>query len=171
VDRAQHIPVAASAAATGILVDQLGKTLVRANLRLCTEPPIRLCDRIDLPGPLGILRTENPYGALGLIDAGSLGIVALAAIVIIALAIRRSGMSPFMAISVGLFIGGSLANLLDRLLFGSVTDFIDLRWGLAEASLVLNPADIALIIGAALFWCAVLGGRASRRSGLPVVGA
>jgi len=52
----------------------------------------------------------------------------------------------------GMMLGGAVGNLLDRVRFGAVTDFIDLRvWP------IFNFADTALTVGAflLLLWGAV----------------
>jgi signal peptidase II len=46
-------------------------------------------------------------------------------------------------------IGGALGNLIDRLRFGQVTDFIDVYWGDAHFP-AFNVADSAITIGAVL---------------------
>jgi len=52
----------------------------------------------------------------------------------------------FMKVGMTLIIGGALGNLIDRLRFGYVVDFIDFRfWP------VFNIADMALCVGAAFF--------------------
>lgn len=162
MQRLRGLAAAAGSAAAVVIIDQGGKTLVRDGLRLCSEPPVALCDRIAIIGPLGILRTINDNGAFGIIDASSLALVALGAMAVIGLVIRRYGLSLVLALAVGLLIGGSLGNLWDRVAFGTVTDFIDLRWGPADTGLVLNPADIALLAGGGMFWFAVLGRRLER---------
>lgn len=47
-------------------------------------------------------------------------------------------------IAIGLFIGGSIGNLLDRLIFGEVTDMFDVR---ILNSPIFNMADIFLVCG------------------------
>jgi signal peptidase II len=157
-----------------MVVDQLTKTVVRAGMNICSAPPVSLCDHRGLFGPIGLLRTENAGSAFGLID-GNWGLLALLllALSIMAGELKALSISRWMIVSVALQMGGLLANLADRLLHGAVTDFIDLRIGMAEKGLVLNPADIALAIGGAMFFLAlhrrldrasrqnVLGGRAS----------
>ena len=52
--------------------------------------------------------------------------------------------------ALGLLVGGSLGNLVDRLRFGYVTDFIDLRlWGNFHWP-AFNLADLAIVMGAIL---------------------
>ena len=55
--------------------------------------------------------------------------------------------SRLVKISLGLFLGGSLGNLLDRVRFGYVTDFIDFNlWGDYHWP-AFNLADAAIVVG------------------------
>jgi signal peptidase II len=48
-------------------------------------------------------------------------------------------------------VGGSLGNLLDRLILGHVTDFFDVRlWGGYHWP-AFNVADVGILLGAILF--------------------
>lgn len=65
-------------------------------------------------------------------------------------------------LSLGLFVGGSLGNLLDRVRFGAVTDFVDVRlWGKVHW-FTFNVADAAIIVGIALFALLISGVRLTR---------
>ena len=60
--------------------------------------------------------------------------------------VARAGTGPLMAISLGLVIGGALANGLDRMLHGGVVDYVSLHvfgfyW------YVFNIADAAIVAG------------------------
>ena len=48
-----------------------------------------------------------------------------------------------------LVLGGAIGNLLDRIRFGSVVDFLDFYWGIHHWP-AFNVADSAICIGAAL---------------------
>lgn len=73
--------------------------------------------------------------------ASSLLVIAL--IVFYALYCRRLGL--FLSIAMGLILGGAIGNLIDRLVFGHVIDFLDFRiWP------VFNIADSSITIGAIL---------------------
>lgn len=67
------------------------------------------------------------------------------------------------ALPVALIIGGALGNLLDRLIHGQVTDFIQVYWH-AWSFAAFNVADSAITVGAvALMGFGLFGG--SERSG------
>ena len=53
------------------------------------------------------------------------------------------------ALPLSLVIGGALGNLIDRVRFGQVTDFIDVYWGEAHFP-AFNVADSAISVGAVL---------------------
>ena len=48
-------------------------------------------------------------------------------------------------VALGLLIGGSVSNLVDRVRLGHVTDFLDLRYWPA-----FNLADVCIVVGVAL---------------------
>ena len=64
--------------------------------------------------------------------------------------------SAVTAAAAGLIAGGAIGNLVDRLRFGAVTDFIDLHWGAAHWP-TFNLADAAIVCGVALLLLTVRG--------------
>jgi signal peptidase II len=54
------------------------------------------------------------------------------------------------AVGLALFIAGGISNWVDRLLYGSVVDFLNVGIGGLRTG-VFNVADVAIMIGAALF--------------------
>ena len=73
--------------------------------------------------------------------------VSVAAIVVFTIWMLRAG-NRFYAAALGLVIGGAAGNLLDRLVFGAVVDFMSLYWGDFEWY-VFNIADAAIVAGVA----------------------
>ena len=54
------------------------------------------------------------------------------------------------ALALGLILGGAVGNILDRVRFGYVVDFLNLHFGAWSPFLVFNLADAAISIGVAL---------------------
>ena len=146
-------PVAVLALTAGVTfaVDQIAKAVIRHELTLCSAPPVSVCDRVSIAEPLGLLRTENADGALGLLAGSAIGPVMIVLLGILFWRAAQLSWTPLLASAIGLQLGGLLANLADRAMFGAVTDFIDIRWGVADQGLVLNPADIGLAVGGLIF--------------------
>ena len=74
---------------------------------------------------------------------------------IVYLARRLPAGEPWMSLGLGLVLGGAVGNALDRVLAGSVTDFIDFR-----VFPVFNVADMGITVGAVLLaWRLYAGSR------------
>ena len=79
----------------------------------------------------------------------------------------RKAERPLFAVSVGLIIGGAIGNAIDRVRFGAVADFIDVRH-LLYFPWIFNVADSAISIGICLLLVDMLrqdarGGRRGSR--------
>ena len=106
-----------------------------------------LADRpIDLPGPLDLRLVHNTGVAFGVgsaLPAGAMvAFTAAVAVTVAVLAARGALGSPAAA---GLVVGGALANVVDRLLGGSVVDVFDLGWWPT-----FNVADVCITVGVGL---------------------
>jgi len=53
----------------------------------------------------------------------------------------------FLALSIGLIVGGAAGNLIDRVLYGAVADFVSLH-GFGYYWYIFNVADVAIVAGA-----------------------
>jgi len=116
-----------------------------------TKHLILLADyhRIELLPFLTLVKVWNRGVAFGLFssaDAANL-IFSLAtafALVVVLYFTRRA--DTMARIGYGLIFGGGLANLVDRVVFGGVLDFIDLHLGRLHWP-AFNVADLAITIG------------------------
>jgi signal peptidase II len=71
--------------------------------------------------------------------------VAFAVVVALGMWLRRAE-SPVVAAALGAIVGGALSNVLDRLRYGAVVDFIQAHLG-AWSWYVFNLADAAIVCG------------------------
>ena len=76
-------------------------------------------------------------------------VFSLAVCVAVAIWVRRSHPSAIMQASAGLVIGGALGNVVDRLLYGYVLDFLNMSCCGINNPFVFNVADIFIFAGAA----------------------
>lgn len=111
-------------------------------------------DRIALSQFLDLVFVKNTGVSYSMFDSSSpvwqLALAAFAAAASLALWVwlARSGDNRLMGFSLGLIIGGALANGLDRILLGGVADFFSLH-AFGFYWYVFNIADIAIVAGVA----------------------
>ena len=127
-------------AALVVALDQVSKLWIRAN-----SPRIEL-----LPGFLDLVHVENYGSAFGLLANQTflLTTISIASLLIILLFLRYlSPATTLSMVSIGLILGGAVGNLIDRLRFGYVTDFIDIHLQNFFHWPAFNFADAAITVG------------------------
>jgi signal peptidase II len=62
--------------------------------------------------------------------------------------VRREERSTVMQVSAGLLVGGALGNVIDRVVYGAVADFLNMSLPGWENPYSFNVADIAIFVGA-----------------------
>ena len=131
-------------------IDQLSKCIVRYSISDNETIPI-------LKGTIVFIKAENIGAALG-IGAGlpsmlKIFYLQLLPIFILLFLFRMivtdKELPRLIIIGVAIAIGGAFGNILDRILYGSVTDFIQLHFG-TYTSGIFNIADISVVIGLVL---------------------
>ena len=137
-------------AALVVLCDQATKFLVREYLQLSQSVPAE--------GFFRITHTYNTGSAFGLFQGQNTPLIVVAVVGIFILGmIYRSQRPPsnLLRLSLGLQVGGAIGNLTDRLLFGHVTDFLDVgAWP------IFNLADSSIVVGLVLLaWVFLKPGR------------
>lgn len=128
------------------LVDQATKYVVVHGLDLMT----RL--RIDvIEGVLSFRMAWNRGINFGLFSGAdarwALVAIALAISALVLFWMRRDGGSRWAVLSAGLLIGGALGNVVDRVLYGAVADFLNVTCCGIANPYSFNVADIAVFAG------------------------
>jgi signal peptidase II len=92
-----------------------------------------------------IVHWRNSGALFGLLpqSAGAFAVVSVLVIGLIVAYHARSGRGLLVTLSLGLLLGGALGNLIDRLRYGSVVDFVDMGIG-AWRFYTYNVADAAI---------------------------
>ena len=120
--------------------------------------------RLPLTSFLDLVLTCNSGVSFGLFNHAGLNALVfslLAALVVVVLAVWLTRLrSSFLAVAIGLIIGGAIGNVVDRLRFGAVVDFLYFHAG-SWYWPAFNLADSAICLGVAAI---LLDGLLSRRS-------
>ncbi|MCD7946807.1 MAG: signal peptidase II [Oscillospiraceae bacterium] len=127
-------------AAVLVIVDQLVKYFVRANIALYHRVTF-------LPGVMDLTYVQNTGAAFSYFSSHTwvLAIISAAVSVVLVIVLCKGLFKrPFGLISVALILAGAVGNLIDRLVFGFVTDmfmttFMDFA--------IFNVADICVVAG------------------------
>lgn len=134
-----------------VLLDQVTKMMV---LRMIPE-----YDRIVvIPGFFNLTHVHNPGGAFGILAQNGaawrhwlfLGAAFFALGIIMYFYHRTPKTLPWLAGSLAMIFGGAVGNMIDRIRFGEVVDFLDVyiasyHWP------TFNVADSAVSVGIGLF--------------------
>lgn len=119
--------------------------------RLTKVAVVRLGKRGALiPGVLNLRPVENRGMAFSMLSGQALTLAILTAVLLMAVVVwllAHPGASRLTRAGFWLIVGGGLGNLYDRLVSGSVTDFMDLAF---VRFAVFNVADVCICVGAAL---------------------
>lgn len=142
-----------------VVLDQLTKALVRANLPLHESVGV-------IPGFLDLTHVRNTGAAFGMLNGVDfpykpavmvlVALVALAAVASYALTLPST--QPIARYGLALILGGAIGNLIDRATVGYVVDFVDVYWR-GVHFWAFNVADSAITVGVALMLVDVLGVR------------
>ena len=140
VARPAHWLGLALLAGTSILADQLTKLLISNRLDLG--------ESVHIFGPFDLHHVENSGIAFGFFQGAASLVTILTCIAVVWMIIyfaRAGAKHPVLPVALGFLVGGSLANLIDRLRTGKVTDFIDPQHWPA-----FNLADVFITVGVIL---------------------
>jgi signal peptidase II len=143
----------AAVVGAAILADQLTKWIVSSQLAFD--------DSLHVLGPFSIHHVQNSGIAFGLFASATVAVTALTAIAVAWMLVyfaRSGARHPVLPVALGLLIGGSTSNLVDRIRLGHVTDFLDFRYWPA-----FNLADSFIVIGVAILFLALMIGETRPR--------
>ena len=133
--------------AAAVVSDQTTKHIVASQLALD--------DSVHVLGPFSIHHVQNSGIAFGLFAGATSLVTALTALAVgwmLVFFARSGSRHPVLPVALGLLIGGSVSNLVDRIRLGHVTDFLDLsHWpafNLADSFIVIG---VVILVGALVY--------------------
>lgn len=127
-------------------LDQLTKFFISAKIQLNDTLPV-------IKGVFGLSLIHNRGAAFGIFknQVYIFVITSIIAIILIYFGLKDNRHNKYYVVSLSLILAGALGNLIDRLRFGYVIDFLNFYiWP------VFNVADSAITVGAILLGWAIL---------------
>ena len=148
--RFQLLPFAISLAV--VVADRISKALIQRSMTRMDSVSI-------VSGWLRIIHTENPGGAFGVLAEDNtflrtvvlIGVSGLVLLFVVRALLRHNASfdGSVTRFGLSLILGGAVGNLYDRIVHGTVTDFIEVYHG-PWSFPAFNVADSAITIGAIL---------------------
>jgi len=136
-------------AALVVVLDRLTKSIIKAHVSAFDSITV-------IPGWFNIVHTENPGIAFGMLSnaAGAWRSVLLigfssAVLIAITTVLLRGQMDSVLRAGLGFILGGAFGNLYDRIVNGTVTDFVEVH-AAQHYFPAFNVADSAITVGACL---------------------
>ncbi len=130
-----------------VLLDQITKAMILRTMAIGGSHSVTAF--------FNVVHWRNTGAAFSFLNSSSgwqrwlfVGLAVVAAIFIVWMLSRHGGQRLF-SWALALILGGAIGNVIDRLLHGSVVDFIQVHWGAATFP-SFNVADSAITVGAAL---------------------
>jgi signal peptidase II len=141
-----HAPLGFSLLVASFVIDQAYKWWMLNVYDIAARAPVEITSFFDL---VLIINKGISYGMLA--QDGHGGQWALAGFAVLTsiglwIWLVRGDINRLMAASLGLIIGGAIANALDRVVRGGVADFFHFHVG-DWSWYVFNPADVAIVAG------------------------
>lgn len=148
------MPLFFFAAVLSLAADQFSKIWIRSRL-----PEGETLSFV--PGLMHLEHVQNHGAAWGVLS-GQKWLLILFTLVVIGVIVRSARdvatRGALAALGFGLILGGAAGNLIDRIVFGHVTDFFDLdtSFRALQTFPVFNVADSALSVGVVLMLLSLL---------------
>jgi signal peptidase II len=146
-----------------VLLDQLTKLYIQTNFSPLDTVPV-------IPGVFNIVHAENPGAAFSMLADAPLAVrravlIGLSGTVMgvvgyLLFRPQKNGETAMTQIGLALVLGGALGNFWDRVVIGTVTDFLQVFLGTYEYP-SFNVADSAIFCGAAVLLIDLWRGRKS----------
>jgi signal peptidase II len=131
-----------------ILADQLSKIVISKLMAFGDEKPVTSFFNLVLNYNYGAAFSflDHEGGNQRYLFTG----IGIAAVVFIVYLLRKHAGQKLFCWALALIMGGAIGNVIDRVVYGHVIDFLDFHWDTHHFA-AFNIADTAITIGAMLF--------------------
>lgn len=150
-----------------LVLDQVTKYFIHTGMALHDSIPV-------IPGFFSITYIRNPGAAFGFLAGASptfryaffIGVTIAAIGLIIHYLRTYAAGDQLLTISLGMILSGAIGNLIDRVRFGEVIDFLDVYLGTTHWP-AFNIADSAISVGAFILFIHLIQQKKSAPGSLP----
>jgi signal peptidase II len=140
-----------------VVLDQLTKAIVRSSVPLHSSVTV-------VPGLMDFTHVQNSGAAFGILNVTefpfkTVVIAVIATAALIGVGVYAASLAHHQVVArtgLALIIGGAAGNLIDRVVTGSVVDFVDVYWR-SYHFWAFNVADSAITVGVAIMILDMLG--------------
>lgn len=135
-----------------LAADRLTKILVAGTMHTAESVPL-------IKGIINLTYTKNTGAAFSILSSHTMLLAMLSLIVIAGIGVffyrqyKKDPSRKLFLFSMAFIIAGAAGNLIDRVFYGSVTDFFDLQF---MDFAIFNVADCFITVGAILFCVCIL---------------
>ena len=150
-----------------LILDQVTKYVIHTGMALHESIPV-------LPGFFNITYIRNPGAAFGFLAGASptfryvffIGVTVAAIGLILHYLRTYAAGDQLLTVSLGMILSGAIGNLIDRVRFGEVIDFLDIYLGTTHWP-AFNVADSAISVGAFILFFHLIQQKKSAPGPLP----
>jgi signal peptidase II len=155
--KSSRLPILFGLTAAVILLDRITKIWISRHIEIGNERPV-------IPGVFWLSHVLNDGAAFslfsystkpGLVRVVLIAFSIIAAIAVFAFLLRMGQRLTATTIALALILGGAIGNLYDRLVYGTVLDFLEVHLKFAHWAYHwpdFNIADSAIVIGGILLF-------------------
>lgn len=165
--RRRFVPLGLFLAVLVLVADQASKWWMLSVLHLPDRRFVRVLPVLDW---IMVWNHAVTFGMFGAVGGAGRYLFSAVAVVIVALLLWWMSRTPrpVVAAALGAIAGGAVGNVLDRLRFGAVVDFIHVHLGRLSWDYIFNVGDAAIVCGVSVL---VLDGLLERRAAPARTGA
>ena len=142
----RYLPLGLGLGLVVLAADQASKWWILDRLDLAVRGQVRVLPVLDFIMVWNHAVTFGMFGGVGAAGRFLFSAVAIVVVVMLLFWMRRTP-RPWVAAALGAIAGGAIGNVIDRVRFGAVVDFIHAHIGTLSWDYIFNVGDAAIVCG------------------------
>jgi len=146
VRRGRFVPLGLMVGLLVFAADQISKWWILYRVHLPERGRVEVLPVLDWIMVWNHAVTFGMFGGVGAAGRVLFSVVALVVVALLFFWMRRAT-KAWVAAALGAITGGAIGNVLDRVRYGAVVDFIHAHWGRLSWDYIFNVGDAAIVCG------------------------